>query len=295
MSIPTNTRTTIILGVKSKRIRIGFGDAERFVPIASGVMTNVDLVAVGTAGIIFYDAEMFLVFVVFGLDRFVVAGFGLEFFGASVHVALLDVGSEVATLATDSTVVAGAVVVRTSELTALNWRRFRFVVLGDFRADDRHLGDIAVVGTRRNARQLESVLNGFALVTGVATFGDLGVIFLDQERRQLVVAIGDPNVDDRNACVMHAGGEEFDFDMRILFDVFFLQTFRFTEVSRVVFGEDAGNGAGEGVLDLESNVSRILMGDEDRQIGIHGVALVVDQDRKGWRTRCGRIRRFIGL
>lgn len=72
----------------------------------------------------------------------------------------------------------------------------------------------------------------------MATFGYLSIILWDQERWQLVVAVGDPNIDDGNVRVMHARSEEFNFNLRILFDVFFLQTFRFSEGSRVVFGED---------------------------------------------------------
>ena len=60
-------------------------------------------------------------------------------------------------------------------------------------------------------RELECVLDSSALVAGVTTLGDLGVIVFIQEG-QYVIAIRNPDIDDRNLGVNRTLSDEFSFD-----------------------------------------------------------------------------------
>jgi len=131
-------------------------------------VANVNLIMVRTARIVFDGTEMFLYVI-----RFRVSGEGFEFFGASFVVVLLLLGK----VATCPSFIASAVLVRSVELIPTDWRRNRI--------GDRSIGDWKdrdfVVGTWRDTRQLESVLNGTALFTGMTTFRNFCIVTFVQE------------------------------------------------------------------------------------------------------------------
>lgn len=148
---------------------------------------------------------------------------------------------------------------------------------------NRKGGDF-VVGTRADAGQLEYVLYRLALpLVGMATLRNFGVVGFFQEgsRAVVVAAICDPDVDDGKLRVVHALRGEFNFDLRLALDVFFLQTLCLSEISGMVLGEDARDRGTEGVLDLEFDVGCVLEGDGNRWSGVHRFAIDIDQYRIG--------------
>jgi len=77
--ISTNARTAVILGIKAERVGVAFGHAEGLVTISCGVMTDVDLVVLHTARVVFDDTKVIFDVVGFGLS-----GDFLEFRGAAL-------------------------------------------------------------------------------------------------------------------------------------------------------------------------------------------------------------------
>jgi len=153
---------------------------------------------VRTARIVFDGTEMF-----FYVIRFRMSGEGFEFFGASYVVLLLH-----GKVSTCPSFIASAVLVRLSELITADWRRNR--------VGDRSIGDWKdrdfVVGTRRDTRQLESVLNGTALFTRMTTFRNFCIVSFVQEGCG-ITTIGEPYVKNRNLCVVHTLSNEFGFNL----------------------------------------------------------------------------------
>ena len=123
--------------------------------------------------------------------------------------------------------------------------------------------------------KLEGVLDCATLLASITTLRNLSVVSLLQERRG-VETIFNPDVDNGKFGVSHALGEEFSLDHT--FHVLFFQTFGFSKVSVVVFGEDARRGTCKCILYLETYVCTVLKRDFDRNIGVHGFSLVCQED-----------------
>jgi len=69
----------------------------------------------------------------------------------------------------------------------------------------------AVLGTWVDAGKLEGVLDGLALLAGVATLGDFSVVTHIEEGVD-DLTVGDPDIDDRDLRVLHALGHEVGVD-----------------------------------------------------------------------------------
>jgi len=249
--ISTNARTAVILRIEAEGVGIGLGHAEGLVPVAGGVVADVDLVVVDTAGVVLDDTEVIVRVVGLGAADLV-----LELLGAAlVGLALADDAREVAA-------ARG--------------------LLGDGNA---------VLGAWVDAGKLEGVLDGFADLTGVATLGDFGVVAHIEEGVG-DLAVGDPDVDDRDLGVLHALGRKVGVHDGL--DVVLAETLGLSERSGVVLSEYTGNGASEGILHGETNVGGILVGDLDRDIGIESISLVGHEDGIRQRTSlCGSGRRCL--
>lgn len=262
--VATNARTAVILGIEAEGVGIGFRHAEGLVTIACRVVTDVDLVLEGTAGVVLDDAEVIVGIVCFGVahDR-------LEFRGAALpRLSLPDPLGHAPPL------------------------------LGFFFGDGRAA---LFRRTRVDAGELEGVLNGLAFLAGIAAFGNFRVVD-DVEERVGCLTVRHPDVDDRNLGAAHATGHEIGF--HDTFNVVFAETFGFSERSGVILRIDAGSDARESVFHREAYMSGVLEGNSDRKIGIHGFSLVGHQDgirkrttrrrRSGWSLRGGRNGRRVG-
>jgi len=236
--VSTDTRTAVILGIEAESVGVGLGHAEGLVTVAGRVVADVDLVVVDTAGVVLYDAEVVVRLVGFGV--------------ADLVLELLDAALQDLALVDDPVEAAAAF------------------------GGGSLLGDLgAVLGTWVDAGKLKGVLNGLALLAGVATLGNFGVV-AQVEEGVGDLAVRDPDVDDRDLSVLHALGHEVGIDNS--FDVVLAETLSLSERSGVVLSEDARDGFGKGILYGETNVGGILMGDLDGDIGIYCFSFIGYQD-----------------
>jgi len=216
-------------------------------------MADVDLVVEGTAGVILDDAKVVVRTILFGVTHDV-----LEFSGAALFaLSLLDL---------------------LGEQTAL----LRFFFFGCFFGDRC----AALFGRARvYAGKLEGVLDGLALLAGVATLGNFRVVHKFEEGIGSLT-VRHPDVDNRNLRISHAPGHEISFQN--IFNVFFAETLSFSERSGVILGEHTRTGACEGIFHLEAYMSCVLEGDSNRKLGVQGFSLVGNQDGIRQRTSRGR-------
>jgi len=242
--VSADTRTAVILRIEAEGVGVGLGHAEGLVPVAGRVVADVDLVVVDAAGVVLDDAEVVVRVVGVGVADLVLELLDAALLGLAFSDDLGEVAADVG---------------------------------GCF------LGDgFFVVGARVDAGKLEGVLNGLADFAGVATLGDFGVV-AHVEEGVGDLAVGDPDVDDRDLGVLHALGHEGAFHDR--FDVVLAETLGLSERSGVVLSEYAGEGAGKGVLHSETDMGGVLMVDLDRDIGIESFSLVAHEDGIRQRTR----------
>jgi len=136
--ISTNARSTIIFRIEAERVGIGFRNAERLVTVSCRIVANVDLVVESTAWVIFDNAEVIGRVVWLGVsDQFLEFGSG-SFFG---FLRFDEVGNQ----------STGSWCLLANLLQSIN-------------------------RARTFTRKLESVLNGLAYLSGVATLGDFSVV-----------------------------------------------------------------------------------------------------------------------
>jgi len=188
----------------------------------------VDLVAEGAAGVVFHDTEVIDQVVLFGTsdDVFELACASLSFLLLLDDiVGLQDVSTEVATNGPGINVF---------ELFVIDTRRLSHGSGGEERID-LFDGSSCLWAGFGHARKLESVLNGLAHFSRVATFGDFGVVGTSQESIGFA-AIGQPEIHNGNLGCSHALCHKVDIDR--IFDVLFFKTLGFSEGSGVVLGED---------------------------------------------------------
>jgi len=136
--ISTNARSAVILRIEAERVGIGFRDAEGLVTVSCRIVANVDLVVESTAWVIFDNAEVIVRVVWLGVtDQCLEFGSG-SFFG---FLRFDKVGNQ----------SAGRLDLLADLLRSIN-------------------------RARTFTRKLESVLNGLACLSGVATLRDFGVV-----------------------------------------------------------------------------------------------------------------------
>ena len=255
--VAANARTAVILRIEAEGVGIGLRHAEGLVPVARRVVADVDLLVVDTAGVVLDDAEVVVRLVAVG-----VADDVLELLGAAlVGLALLDDLGDAAALH------------------------------GGFQTDDRLIA--ALLGRAGVlARKLEGVLDGFALLTGVATLGDFRVV-AQVEEGVGDLAVRHPDVDDRDSGVAHASGHEFGLDDFL--NVVFAETLGLSERSGVVLSENTGHGAVKGVYNSKTNMCRILEGNLHGKFRVQCFSLVRNENGIRQRTRrCGCNSGFLG-
>jgi len=229
--VAADARTAVILGVKAEGVGIGLRHAEGLVPVARRVVADADLVVAVAAGVVLDDAEVI---------------------GRVVRLGLADELLE----------LPGSALV--GLLLAANLGGPPAAHHGSLLGDDRLAALLGRAGVF--ARKLEGVLDGVALLSGVAALGDLRVV-AQVEEGAVGLAVCNPDVDDRDAGVAHALGHEIRFED--LVDVVLAEALGLSERSGVVLSEHAGSGAGKGVQHRETDVGGVLEGDLDRKFGVH--------------------------